>query len=222
MLKFSVIFYSTNSVASHNKRLSSKERNLIFLTLEQKEILVGLTLGDATLQRRSSSGNTRLLFTQSLIHSDFFFSVFSNFQSFCSTGFSPEPVKLKVGESLYYLITFTTLQLPCFNYFYEIFYPNGKKVVPANLANYLTPLAFSHWIMCDGSKHNSGLHLNTYGFTIDDINLLIYSLNINFNINCTIHNHKSGGRIYINKADLSNIKHLLIPHIHSSMMYKIT
>ena len=76
--------------------------------------------------------------------------------------------------------------------------------------------------MCDGSKHNSGLHLNTYGFSIDDNNLLITSLNKIFNINCTIHSHKSGCRIYINKADLASIKYLLIPHIHSSMMYKIT
>lgn len=199
--------------------------NLIFLTPEQKEILVGLILGDGTLNRRSPSANTRLLFSQSQIHSDYFLSVFHIFKNFCSPDVAnkiPEPVQIKLKDKIYYKISFTTLQLPCFNYFYLIFYPNGKKIVPSNVAQYLTPLALAHWIMCDGSKHNSGLHLNTYGFSSEDIHLLMSSLNKNFNVNTSIHNHKSGFRIYINKTDFSSIKHLLIPHMHSSLMYKLT
>ena len=61
-----------------------------------------------------------------------------------------------------------------------------KKIVPSNVAQYLTPLALAHWIMCDGSKHNSGLHLNTYGFSSEDIHLLMSSLNKNFNVNTSI------------------------------------
>ena len=57
-------------------------------------------------------------------------------------------------------------------------------------------------------------------FNEKDHEILISALNKNFGINCSIHSHKSGSRIYINKADLSKIKPLLIPYIIPSMMYK--
>jgi hypothetical protein len=43
------------------------------------------------------------------------------------------------------------------------------KIVPSNIQNLLTPRALAYWIMDDGSLQNKGLHLNTYGFTDQDI-----------------------------------------------------
>jgi hypothetical protein len=63
--------------------------------------------------------------------------------------------------------------------------------------------------MDDGSIKNKGLHLNVYGFTLDEVVKLKSTLenlviNINWNkdkvdaiIKCSIHNHKKGYRIYI-------------------------
>jgi len=85
--------------------------------------------------------------------------------------------------------------------------------------------------MGDGSKQNDGLHLNTYGFKLDGINILLKSLDKKLNINCggsaakptdpTLHNHKSGYRIYISKKDLYTIKPLIIPHMNKEMLYKL-
>ena len=36
----------------------------------------------------------------------------------------------------------------------------------------LTPKGFSYWIMDDGSRQNKGLHLNTYGFKLDEVIIL--------------------------------------------------
>lgn len=93
--------------------------------------------------------------------------------------------------------------------------------------------------MGDGSKQNEGLHLNTYGFNLEDIKLLVDALNKNFppalarggpqslisgfagKIRCAVHKHKTGMRIYITKKDLFNIKPLIIPHMHNTMLYKL-
>jgi len=63
--------------------------------------------------------------------------------------------------------------------------------------------------MDDGSIQNKGLHLNVYGFTLDEVVKLkstLEKLFIPINrdtkkldtiIKCSIHNHKKGYRIYI-------------------------
>jgi hypothetical protein len=75
--------------------------------------------------------------------------------------------------------------------------------------------------MCDGSRQGDGLHLNTLAFTPEEHAFMVECLNLRFNINCTLHNHNSGLRIYISKSDLLRISHLLLPHIIPEMWYKL-
>lgn len=52
----------------------------------------------------------------------------------------------------------------------ELFYNlEGKKFIPNNINQLLTPRGLSYWIMDDGSIQNKGLHLNVYGFTLDEV-----------------------------------------------------
>lgn len=100
----------------------------------------------------------------------------------------------------YKSIYFATLTLPCFNYYRNLFYnKDNKKIVPNNINQLLTPRGLAYWIMDDGSALQrslqiKGLHLSVYGFTLEDVNLLISTLNNlfapEFLIKCTIHNHK--------------------------------
>lgn len=49
--------------------------------------------------------------------------------------------------------------------------------------------------MVDGSIHNKGLHLNTYGFTHEDILILkrtIENMFGNNTLKCSIHKHNKG------------------------------
>lgn len=49
------------------------------------------------------------------------------------------------------------------HWIHELFY--SVEVVPANIANYLTPLTLAIWIMDDGLRMSSGLNLATQGFS---------------------------------------------------------
>ena len=50
-----------------------------------------------------------------------------------------------------------------------MFYSLNKKIVPSNINQLLTPRGLAYWVMDDGSLQNKGLHLNTYGFTNQDV-----------------------------------------------------
>ena len=52
---------------------------------------------------------------------------------------------------IYSRISFNTYSLPCFNEFYNLFYSEGKKVVPVNILELLSPLSVAYWLCDDGS-----------------------------------------------------------------------
>jgi hypothetical protein len=129
------------------KNLSKLQRGEILIPKEIREVLVGILLGDAHIQKRSSTSNARLLYAQTAIaHKAYFNLVFNIFKSFCTDGFTPKS-KLNVDKRTnksFSSISFTTMQLPCFNWYKEIFYNLNVKKVPDNIYELLTPkgLAF--------------------------------------------------------------------------------
>jgi len=65
---------------------------------------------------------------------------------FCVKDYIPQSrlVKNNRTNKTYSTISFTTMQLPCFNVFKEMFYTLNVKIVPNNIYELLTPkgLAF--------------------------------------------------------------------------------
>ena len=185
-------------------RLSSSDRALVALPDEVKEVLIGILLGDAHIVRRSPTANSRLVYAQTAVkHKEYFDYVLSYFVPFCVNDYTPQS-RLVVDnrtKKTYSAISFTTMQLPCFNVYRELFYDlNKKKIVPSNISELLTPRSLAFWIMDDGSLQNKGLHLNTYGFNSEDVlklKLCLENLFGNNSLKCSIHKHPKGQRIYI-------------------------
>ena len=83
--------------------------------------------------------------------------------------------------------------------------------------------------MDDGSIQNQGLHLNTYGFSKEEVELLKSALarsaeNLFFPsqiIKCSIHNHKKGYRLYIWGESMDIVRNQISQYMHKDMLYKI-
>jgi hypothetical protein len=79
-------------------------------------------------------------------------AVYELFEHYCSN--APKITNLgpdKRTGKVYNNIWFNTYSLPCFVEFYNLFYPDGKKIVPSNLEVLFTPLSLAYWISDDGS-----------------------------------------------------------------------
>jgi hypothetical protein len=104
------------------------------LTLFQKSVLVGILLGDASLRRSNpATQNTQLIFRQSLKNQRI---RVSDFQNYCATSPREASSTHKRTNNTYHVIGFSTLSCPCFNYYRELFYLNGVKVVPSNIGEF--------------------------------------------------------------------------------------
>jgi hypothetical protein len=119
-----------------------------------------------------------------------------------------------------------TLSYPCFNDYYNLFYNNGKKSIPLNIAELLTARGLAQWIMDDGGRDGNGLRLYTNSFTKKDLELLQQALKKNFDLNANIiHVNKkinsSQFKLYIKVESMIKLKLLVKPFMLPSMYYKI-
>jgi hypothetical protein len=62
--------------------------------------------------------------------------------------------------------------------------------------------------------------LHTKGFEFNDADRLAGIFNYRFNLNVTVQNHKNRPVIYIRSNSIPHFKSLVIPYMHSSMLYK--
>src|SRR5436305_1038076 len=140
LISTSLILYTARSTKGII-RLSSVERALITMPDDIKDVLIGILLGDAHIVRRSSTSNSRLVYAQTAVaHKEYFDFVYSLFIPFCAKDYTPQLriVRDNRTNKTYSAISFTTMQLPCFNVFKEIFYVSNVKRVPDNIYELLT------------------------------------------------------------------------------------
>jgi len=190
-----ILYASTKDVT----RLSWAERALITIPDDISDILVGILLGDAHIARRSVTANYRLVYAQTTKHKEYFDLVFDIFKPFCTKNYKPYYYNMsdKRTKETYISVSFTTMQLPCFNVYREMFYVLNTKIVPVNIYDLLTPRGLAFWIMDDGSRHGAGLHLSTYSFSNEDVDRLIFTLQDKFGLKCSVHYHRESGPIFL-------------------------
>ncbi|KAI9070154.1 LAGLIDADG DNA endonuclease [Trametes sanguinea] len=125
-------------------------------------VITGSLLGYA--KKRSGEG-VRICFRQSIRHKEYL-GYTSNLQPRQYT----RTIKSKEGK-VYYGYKFNTFTFRSFSGLYKLFYINGKKVIPLNIYEYLTPLALAVWIMDDGGWANYGVRIDTNSFKFQEYNL---------------------------------------------------
>jgi hypothetical protein len=202
--------------------LTKAERIQFILTTEQKDILVGLILGDLNFRKAKGGVNALLKFEQGLIHKDYLLHLFDLFSIYCRTAPKTQSRVTRPGME-YSSVYFRTYSLPCFNEFLDLFYLEGKKIIPNNIGELLTPLGLAYWLCDDGGfcNKNRVIYLSTNCFTLAEVNLLVKTLNNKWNLNCTINKNGAGFRIRISSRSLAVIQELLKDIMPSMMLYKI-
>jgi hypothetical protein len=209
------------------KRLTKEEREEFKLSPESKEgqALIGHILGDGCLVRHKpknakGKSNARFIFAQSGVREEYFHSVYNMFKSYCKGPFYHYKGNSKLTGP-YSGYRFNTLTLPCFNFFYDLFY-TGVKSIPANIIDYLSWICLATWISDDGSFHTKGyLVLCSDGFSEAEVELLCSALRKKWNIKCRCERMGNFYRVVIAKSSMDVVRNMCSEHMHPSMYYKI-
>lgn len=195
--------------------------NVLELPLFIKSIIYGLLLSDGWLGfAAKDSKNARIHFAQSLAGFPYLWFVFNTLSHYCMS--VPYATKGKRNNTTTYAVRFVTRSLPCFTNLHSVWYCNGKKIIPNDIYDYLTPVALAHWIMGDGSVEKNRLVLCTDSYSNQEVVQLMNVLMIKYRLECTMAGHNKGvPRIYIKASSMAQLRVVVFPYIIPSMLYKI-
>lgn len=217
--------YSTagSAPAIPKKRLNKLERSNFKLDDTLKQVLIGNILGDVYLRRFSVNANTRIVFRQGSVNTDYLLHLYDLFKKYSLKSPSITTIIDKDTKKSRYNLSFATMALPCFNEFYNLFYLEGNKRVPINISKYLTRISLAYWIMDDGGFTGTGLKLYTNAYKFEDLNLLIEALDKNLGLKATIHKTSIDKQhtLYISKSQLPLVIELVEKYMHPTMLYKL-
>ena len=195
-------------------------RKFVKLTQREKDILLGKILGDGTLEQNGR--NVRLKIDQGGKQKDYVFWLYEQFKSFASFPYQVFFRDKRNGQ-LYEHWRFATYSLQIFNSWKEIFYLDRKKIIPANIAEFLNPLSLAIWYMDDGFRRLDckGLYLCTSGYSIEDQHLLQKSLKEKYHIQSALHFARKNARIYIFSSQVDYFCNIIKPFILPIFYYKL-
>lgn len=184
---------------------------MLQLTEEQKDILIGCILGDAYIEKKG-----KIQLEQGVAQEQYIQWKYKKLQSI---SYGPPTMvvhhdKRNGKDTIAY--RFWTRQF--FREWRERFYPNGKKVFPADLT-VLTPLSMAVWYMDDGclAEHRH-IILSTDGFDPESRGRIRQLFARCFNIKTTV---KATGKILIGTRETRKLMAHIQPYIVPSMAYKI-
>ena len=187
------------------------------------EVLVGTVLGDGFLQKTGTK-NARLRLEHSDKQKDYL--LWKGTQM--SRLFQGKPTFLSrvhpKSRETYSYARWQSSASPELGVWQRYFYKEGKKIIPADIEKYLTPLSFAVWYMDDGyfsEDKSSFIYLGKVSKIEADV--LRDAISKNFSIEPKVYDKKNKGfALYFPVEETRKLHTLLKSFIHQSMRYKIT
>ena len=189
------------------------------LTYLQKQVLLGIMLGDGTFYQNSISGKIEWVHKKTSVEYMDYISQILDYivnpnRRDGISGYGSKTLRQETFSNYYIKDYFTS------------FIKKGRKIVPNWVEAELTPISIAFWYMDDGTLiHDEGqrdrISFATCGFTKKDCDVLVKGLK-KLGIESQIKKYSDGYNIIVVNADNSIKLFLLMsPYISESMKYKI-
>jgi hypothetical protein len=183
------------------------------LTQIQRSLIIGSLLGDGYVRIVKGRRNAFLEINHAYSMKEY---VDWKYEILKDIVISPPKARKGNGNRIAY--RFFTRQHPEITELFNLFYKNGKKIIPDFK---LDPISLAVWYMDDGSKcGTSSYYLNTQQFSIEDQQKLIEYLR-KFGIESKLNKDKEYWRIRMIMSSVPNFINLVQPSIVPSLQYKI-
>lgn len=209
--------YTTNylKIIPNTKR-NQNFKDCVYLTQDQKEILLGSLLGDMSMEKRYQ--NSRFSISHGGKQEKYFDHKCQIFSNFIKSKSKKDRYDTRTQKS-YYSCKAHSITNACLNEIYELVYPNNKKKVSINLLNCLSAKSLAYWFMDDGT--NKGV-LATNSFSKEECELIQNWLKEKWDISTTLElTHKNQPLIYFTKQGKQKFWELTHMYFIPSMLYKI-
>jgi hypothetical protein len=190
----------------------------------QKDIIIGTLLGDATIATRQGRPILRLKFEQQEKFKLYIDHLYEEFKPLIGSAPAPRFNHECTKVVSFWVATYTN---PSLKYYYDLFYKiHGSKRVPKQIGKLLNAKVLAYWFMDDGTckqlKQGSYAYgLSTQGFPYKDQLLLVKALKQCFGLQVTINKSGKYYKLYISTRSSSDFRLLVEPYLLSVFRYKL-
>lgn len=192
------------------------------------QIVAGLLLGDGYITKQASPNRNCMLDLHCAWKEHNLFMVVSTLLPLYQVGLaSGQFVQRSVhrnGQDMFRIRGYSKAH-PLFTELRNLWYPGGNKVVPANICDYLSPVALAFWftgaIAYGGMLGYSELALNTQGFSMPEQTMLQAVLLEKYGLVTRLGQDKSYKRIVIMANSAKSFANLMLPLLPESVHYKL-
>lgn len=199
-----------------------KTQNKLKLTTKQKEILVGIILGDGHLETQNNGRTYRLKVEHSIKQKEYVDYLYQIFKEL-TISVPKERTRRSFGKELK-SYGFTTISNDVFKFYGQQFYHNDKKVMPEIISELFSPKSLAMWFMDDGSYKS--IHHRTYiihanCYTKEELELIKSVFEKKFGIKIGIHKQYLQWRLYVYSESAQLFRKIIEPYILPSLKYKL-
>jgi hypothetical protein len=203
-----------------------KFEGIIFYVMKvssmQKDILFGTILGDAYLQKTGEK-NARLRLEHGAGQKDYLFWKVNNLSQF----FQGKPKYLErvhpITKRTYQYWRHQSQSTPLFGKLRKIFYQDGRKIIPQNIEEFMTPRSIAVWYMDDGyyyeRDHCSYLYLGNV--EKEEAELIQDAFAKKFNLIVRILAKKKGFAVYFPPQEVGKLKEIIQYYVLDEFKYKL-
>lgn len=190
----------------------------------QREIVLGMILGDAYLQV-TGKNNARLRLEHSSRQKDYILWKYGQLKNMMQS--TPKLIRRynPIWKKTYHYYRCQTLSSPVFGKLRRQFYRDGKKIIPQDIASlFKSPISLAVWYMDDGYLYQRDrcayIYLSLYNE--EEIERLRQAIVNNFSLNPGLLVKKQKySCLYFNAIETKKLTSLIKPYIIPSLQYKL-
>lgn len=197
------------------------------LTSNQKQVLTGMVLGDAYLQK-TGKRNARIRLEHSSKQKDYMVWKASHFPKLFQNVEKPTVLR-RYNETFGKTYEYVRLQSsasPTIGEFRQKFYDeiSGKKIIPADISRLMSkPISLAVWFLDDGYYYPRDKMAFIYlpNLSEEGFQLLLNALKHNFDLAPKLKKKKKGWCLSFSVVETRKLMNLIRPHVIDSMAYKL-
>lgn len=194
------------------------------MTHTQKNVLVGMILGDAYLQKTGKL-NARLRLEQSSKQKEYLEWKVSLLKNYFQSKIQVVIRTNTLWSKTYEYVRIQSTSSADLGKLQRVFYKDSKKIIPENISTLLKhPLSLAIWFMDDGYYYlrDKMAYLYIPNFDEESTQHLLLACKSNFALQPIYKQKKKGSVLIFNVSETRKLMKLISPYIIPSMRYKIS
>lgn len=187
------------------------------LSQEQREVLTGTILGDASLAKHGHFH--RLFVKHKLAHESLAMLKYEAFREYITM--APHRFDQRLRDKRYPCVQFVTRTNPVFSRWHRHFYRGRRKIVPKDIRSLLTSRAVAVWLMDDGAADYAGVTFQTHSFTREETRRLAAALRAEHGLEALVRANRGSWIVYVTAGSMPRLREMLDPYVLPELRYKL-